>query len=161
MSSSAARNVFEQDIVSSPPKLADLDVEVDKPTLAGAPSKPSTVGEPIEATHVNHPAFELHSSENCGNMEALPAVSDESSSKEEHNSEEVKIGRMKSLPAKQEYSENASQNTLSLPSYMAATESAKAKLRAQGSSKFEDVAENERHHSLPARTNGKLSSLSP
>lgn len=129
MSSSAARNVFEQDIVSSPPKLADLDVEVvDKPTLAGAPSKPSTVGEPIEATHVNHPAFELHSSENCGNMEALPAVSDESSSKEEHNSEEVKIGRMKSLPAKQEYSENASQNTLSLPSYMAATESAKQSL---------------------------------
>ncbi|CAI9758642.1 unnamed protein product [Fraxinus pennsylvanica] len=161
VSSSAAPNVYKQEIVNSPPKLLDLDVDVNKPALTEAPSKPLTVDEPVDATHDDHPAVELHSSEICGNMETLPAVYDELSPKEEHNSKEkVKIGRRKSLPAKQEYPENAS---LSLPSYMAATESAKAKLRAQGSSNIEDVAENgfERRHSLPALTNGKLSSLSP
>lgn len=161
--SSAAPNVFKQEIVNSPPKLVDLDVDVNKLALTEAPSKALTVDEPVDATHDDHPAVELHlhSSEICGNMETLPAVYDELSHKEEHNSKEtVKIGRRKSLPAKQEYPENAS---LSLPSYMAATESAKAKLRAQGYSNIEDVAENgfERRHSLPAPANGKLSSLSP
>ncbi|KAL2523118.1 Protein IQ-DOMAIN 31 [Forsythia ovata] len=164
VSCSAAPNVFKQVIVNSPPKLVEMDVEVDKLALREAPSKPLTVDESVESTHDDHPAVEPHSSEICGNMETLPAVYEELSSKEENNSKEkLKIGRRKTLPAKQEYPEHASQNTLSLPSYMAATESAKAKLRAQGSSKIEDVAENGfvRRHSLPASTNGKLSSLSP
>ncbi|KAL2499976.1 Protein IQ-DOMAIN 31 [Abeliophyllum distichum] len=164
VSSSAAPNVFKQKIVNSSPKLVDMDVEVDKPALTEALSKPLTLDESVESTHDDHPAVEPHSSEICGNRETLPAVCEELSSKEENNSKEkLKIGRRKTLPAKQEYPENASQNTLSLPSYMAATESAKAKLRAQGSSKIEDVAENGfvRRHSLPASTNEKLSSLSP
>lgn len=164
VSSFAAPNVFKQEITNSPPKLVDMVVNVDKTALKEAPPYPLTADEQVNATHDDHPAVELHALDICGNMETLPAVYEELSSKEEHNSKEkVKMGRRKSLPAKQEYPENASQNTLSLPSYMAATESAKAKLRAQGSSKIDDVAENgfERRHSLPAPTNGKLSSLSP
>ncbi|CAN6442288.1 unnamed protein product [Victoria cruziana] len=52
-----------------------------------------------------------------------------------------------------------------LPSYMAATESAKAKLRCQGSPRFSsDGIEGNgvtRRHSLPSVSNGKVSSLSP
>lgn len=52
-----------------------------------------------------------------------------------------------------------------LPSYMAATESAKAKLRAQGSPRLgQDGGERSnltRRHSLPSSTNGKISSHSP
>ncbi|KAL0381066.1 UNVERIFIED_CONTAM: hypothetical protein Sangu_0170900 [Sesamum angustifolium] len=98
-------------------------------------------------------------------MENNQFLHEELSCKEDDSGKEnQKIRKRRSLPAKQEYTENISQNTPCLPSYMAATESAKAKVRAQGSSKFsEDGAEHGyvRRHSLPASTNGKLSSLSP
>ncbi|KAL0395650.1 UNVERIFIED_CONTAM: hypothetical protein Scaly_0013400 [Sesamum calycinum] len=87
-----------------------------------------------------------------------------SSKEDDSGKENQKIRKRRSLPAKQEYTENISQNTPCLPSYMAATESAKAKLRAQGSSKFsEDGAEHGyvRRHSLSAsRAHGNWSSLS-
>ncbi|KAI3520835.1 hypothetical protein L1887_10287 [Cichorium endivia] len=73
--------------------------------------------------------------------------------------ENQKIRRRKSLPAKQEYSESVSHNSPTLPSYMAATESAKAKLRAQKAA--EEAAENGggRRQSLPSA--GKPSLPSP
>ncbi|KAL0350917.1 UNVERIFIED_CONTAM: protein IQ-DOMAIN 31 [Sesamum radiatum] len=98
-------------------------------------------------------------------MDSTLALNDELSYKEEQSGKENnKVRKRRSLPAKQEYPENISQNSPSVPSYMAATESAKAKLRAQGSSKFgEDGAEHgyTRRHSLPASTNSKLNSQSP
>ncbi|XP_023772944.1 protein IQ-DOMAIN 31 [Lactuca sativa] len=85
--------------------------------------------------------------------------------KEENNGvsvngkESQKTRRRKSLPAKQEYNhESVSQTTPTLPSYMAATESAKAKLRAQAAA---EAAENGgRRQSLPS-SGGKPSLPSP
>ncbi|KAJ0754439.1 putative IQ motif, EF-hand binding protein [Helianthus annuus] len=82
---------------------------------------------------------------------------------ESNDKENQKTRRRKSLPAKQECYENVIQNTPTLPSYMAATESAKAKLRAQAAAKAaEDGVENGfvRRHSLPDTT-GKLGLQSP
>ncbi|KAM0055503.1 putative IQ motif, EF-hand binding protein [Helianthus debilis subsp. tardiflorus] len=74
--------------------------------------------------------------------------------------ESQKARRRKSFPVKEEHHpESVLQNTPTLPSYMAATESAKAKLRALA---LEDGAESGfvRRHSLPSST-GKLSLQSP
>lgn len=64
---------------------------------------------------------------------------------------------------KQECAENGIQNSPSLPSYMQATESAKAKLRLQGSPRLsqdgEEKSNTTRRHSLPS--GGKVSSQSP
>ncbi|XP_062116457.1 protein IQ-DOMAIN 31-like [Humulus lupulus] len=79
--------------------------------------------------------------------------------------ENQKSGRKTLTPAKQERVENGLQNSPALPSYMAATESAKAKLRAQGSPRIgqETTEKNSvnRRHSLPSSTNNKISSQSP
>lgn len=76
-----------------------------------------------------------------------------------------KSGRKASTPAKQERAENGVQTAPALPSYMAATESAKAKLKVQGSPRFgQDETEKNnlnRRHSLPSSTNSKISSQSP
>ncbi|KAL9994822.1 putative IQ motif, EF-hand binding protein [Helianthus debilis subsp. tardiflorus] len=82
---------------------------------------------------------------------------------ESNDKEDQKTRRRKSLPAKQECSENVIQNTPTVPSYMAATESAKAKLRAQAAAKAaEDGVENGfvRRYSLPD-TIGNLGLQSP
>ncbi|CAI8610027.1 unnamed protein product [Vicia faba] len=80
-------------------------------------------------------------------------------------SENQKPIRKASIVAKQERVENGAHNSPTVPSYMAATESAKAKLRAQGSPKIgQDGSEknnNPRRHSLPSLTNSKISSHSP
>ncbi|KAL8248729.1 hypothetical protein R6Q59_005597 [Mikania micrantha] len=77
-----------------------------------------------------------------------------------YSKENQKTRRRKSFPVKEEHQpENVLQSVPALPSYMAATESAKAKLRAYT---MEDNAENGfvRRHSLPSST-GKLSLQSP
>lgn len=79
--------------------------------------------------------------------------------------ENPKTSRKTSTPAKQECSENVvPQSSPTLPSYMAATESAKAKLRLQGSPRSApEVTEKNsgnRRHSLPS-SNTKISSQSP
>lgn len=78
-----------------------------------------------------------------------------------------KTSRKASPTTKPEVAENGLQRTpnLNLPSYMAATESAKAKLRMQGSPSFgQDGSEKSnlsRRHSLPSSTNSKGNSPSP
>lgn len=66
---------------------------------------------------------------------------------------------------KTEHTEHASQGSPSIPSYMAATESAKAKLRGHSPRSSPDVQEKGtpiiRRHSLPAAPNGKPNSVSP
>lgn len=98
--------------------------------------------------------------------EINPLPNGELNHKEDHtNNENPKSGRKSSTPAKQERVENGMQHSPTLPSYMAATESAKAKLRAQGSPRFgQDSEKNNnlnRRHSLPSPTNAKISSQSP
>ncbi|XP_021904806.1 protein IQ-DOMAIN 31-like [Carica papaya] len=80
--------------------------------------------------------------------------------------ENQKTSRKASVAAKQERAENGIQNSPTLPSYMQATESAKAKLRLQGSPRSapqEGTEKNNvaRRHSLPSSTNSKISSQSP
>lgn len=81
---------------------------------------------------------------------------------------EQKTGRRRSSfgSAKADHSDNNLQGSPSVPSYMAATESAKAKLRAQASPRMSpDVQEKStgmiRRHSLPSAPNLKQSSVSP
>ncbi|KAK4417684.1 protein IQ-DOMAIN 31 [Sesamum alatum] len=164
VTSSATADVPEQEMVISSENLCVSDVGVSKTELLESPPKTATY-EPVDEPHDNHPVAETHSSENGVKMDSTLALDDELSCKEEQSGKENnKIRKRRSLPAKQEYPENISQNTPNVPSYMAATASAMAKLRAQGSSKFgEDGAEQSytRRHSLPASANGKLNSLSP
>ncbi|KAL5146391.1 Protein IQ-DOMAIN 31 [Glycine soja] len=81
--------------------------------------------------------------------------------------ENQKPTRKASNLTKQENGDDGLKNSPKLPSYMAATESAKAKLRAQGSPRFgQDETEKNNtagsgRHSLPSSTNKKISSYSP
>ncbi|KAJ9540564.1 hypothetical protein OSB04_027070 [Centaurea solstitialis] len=112
----------------------------------------------------NPPPIEPLSPETNGKLENEPLATVELNGKEDHGSKEnQKTRRRKSLATKQEHNESVSQNSPTLPSYMAATESAKAKLRAQAAAKAaEEGAENgfSRRHSLPSST-GKPSLQSP
>ncbi|XP_057824792.2 protein IQ-DOMAIN 30 [Cryptomeria japonica] len=81
---------------------------------------------------------------------------------------EQKTGRRRSSfgSVKGDHSDNNLQGSPSVPSYMAATESAKAKLRAQASQRMSpDVQEKStgmiRRHSLPSAPNLKQPSVSP
>lgn len=129
------------------------------------PPKPLALDEIVDVSQDHLLAVEAHPLENGGKVENTPVVNEEISCMEDQTTKDNKrTRRRKSFPAKQECSENVSHNTPTLPSYMAATESAKAKLRAQGSPRFgQDGSENGfvRRHSLPSSTNGKLSSMSP
>ncbi|WOL10848.1 protein IQ-DOMAIN 31 [Canna indica] len=73
--------------------------------------------------------------------------------------------RRSSFSAKSEHPENGMPNIPVLPSYMAATKSAKAKLRGQISprvvSESVDKSGFTRRHSLPSSTDGKMSSPRP
>ncbi|KAK8482267.1 hypothetical protein V6N13_026926 [Hibiscus sabdariffa] len=76
-----------------------------------------------------------------------------------------KSGRKSSNPPKQDRTENGTQSSPALPSYMAATESAKAKLKLQGSPHTApdggDKSNVTRRQSLPSSANSKISSQSP
>ncbi|XP_021808320.1 protein IQ-DOMAIN 31 [Prunus avium] len=104
--------------------------------------------------------------ESNGNDENISSANGVLSQKEDlTTNDNQKSSRKSSTPAKQERSENGLQSSPTVPSYMAATESAKAKLRAQGSPRFgQDGTEKNnstRRHSLPSSTNSKISSQSP
>ncbi|KAH9775732.1 protein IQ-DOMAIN 31 [Citrus sinensis] len=104
--------------------------------------------------------------ESGGKDETNPMTNGNFEPKEDStNNENNKSSRKAAVLTKQERAENGLQSSPSLPSYMAATESAKAKLRLQGSPRSsQDSAEKNsgtRRHSLPSSTNSKISSQSP
>ncbi|KAM3761669.1 hypothetical protein ACB098_01G285800 [Castanea mollissima] len=141
-------------VVSKDSKLSEVEL----------PPKPLALEATVDMIHADHPTGERLPLETVEKIDNIPVVNEELNTKEDHTSKENQKSRRRSFPAKQEYPENVSQNTPTLPKYMQATESAKAKLRAQGSPRFgQDEMENGfiRRHSLPASTNGKLSSMSP
>ncbi|XP_049382344.1 protein IQ-DOMAIN 31-like [Solanum stenotomum] len=160
-SKSSAPDVVEQMMVNSYEKTSDSVPEIEKLAESEAPL-PVAVDEPSDILH-DHPTTEQQQSEDVNNTTNSPVVNEELSSMEDQTTKE-RIRRRKSLHTKPDNSENISQNTPSVPSYMAATQSAKAKLKAQGSPKVsDDGAENGfvRRHSLPSSANGKFNSLSP
>ncbi|GFY84927.1 hypothetical protein Acr_03g0017010 [Actinidia rufa] len=160
VSSSPAPDVSEQCMDNSSEKTSDPTDAVFEQLVV----EPLVAGEPVDACHDDHPSVELVSSEGGEKVMNDDKMNEELGSKEDQTKENQKT-RRRSFPGKQECPENVSQNTPTLPSYMAATQSAKAKLRAQGGSPRvgQDGAENGfvRRHSLPSSLNGKSSSLSP
>ncbi|KAK4367527.1 hypothetical protein RND71_011319 [Anisodus tanguticus] len=160
-SKSSAPDVVEEMVVNSSEKTSDSAPEIEKLAVSET-SLPVAVDEPSSVL-LDYPTIEQQQLEDVENTENSPVVNEELSLMEDQTAKE-RTRRRKSLPTKQDNSENISQNTSSVPSYMAATQSAKAKLKAQGSLKvIEDGAENGfiRRHSLPSSANGKFNSLSP
>ena len=116
-----------------------------------------TVADPTVETM---PLQDIHNEEN-----ALVNDMEQRSKEEPLSTESLKSSkRRSSFSTKTEYPENGSKNSPAVPSYMAATQSAKAKLRGQNSPRLSsDSAEKNgftRRHSLPS-SNGKLNSHSP
>ncbi|THU74829.1 hypothetical protein C4D60_Mb04t37530 [Musa balbisiana] len=129
--------------------------------VAAVKSVPS--GGPKNAVIDDSTAIKPHSPEEICKEESISNCDGELSLKDEPTSNEIRKSskRRASFPPKPEpFAENASQNAPRLPSYMATTESAKAKLRGQVSPRVgSDSAERynmPRRHSLPTSTNGKL-----
>ncbi|PON67515.1 IQ motif, EF-hand binding site [Parasponia andersonii] len=112
------------------------------------------------------PSLDLQPMDVIGNTEDIQELNQELGCKDDCIRDNQRTSqRRASLPAKFNPQENATQNTPKLPSYMAPTESAKARLRGQGSPRLSrDVVEKNvlmRRHSLSSSTNSMLTSLSP
>ncbi|CAL9113067.1 unnamed protein product [Musa textilis] len=123
----------------------------------------TVIAGPVDLLLDDKSTNELQLLQQIDNVEDHVAMSGRLSLKEEqfcHENQKISK-RRSSFSTKSEYAENGTSNTPVLPSYMAATESAKAKLRGQISPRFvsESVGKNgfTRRHSLPS-TNGKMSS---
>lgn len=158
------RKVSNSTVADAPQKGSNNSSEKVNDPIVEIPPKPLALEETIDMMHDDHPTGERLPLETVETIDKIPVVNEELNTKEDRTSKENQKSRRRSFPAKQEYPENVSQNTPTLPKYMQATESAKAKLRAQGSPRFgQDEMENGfiRRHSLPASTNGKLNSMSP
>ncbi|RCV16781.1 hypothetical protein SETIT_3G165400v2 [Setaria italica] len=130
-------------------------------------SDPVINEEKVDELSVVTPPAEIMPLQDINNEENALVNDTEQRSKEEPLSTESLKGskRRSSFSTKPEYPENGSKNSPALPSYMAATQSAKAKLRGQNSPRLSsDSAEKNgftRRHSLPSSTNGKMVSHSP
>ncbi|KAK4841793.1 hypothetical protein QYF36_010618 [Acer negundo] len=156
VSSSAAPDVSAQGTVESAEKTMDALVSASNVDTS---LKQPGVDDPVDEL-LDHPASGSEAMESNGKIENVQGTNKEPNSENQKNSR-----RRASLPAKIDHQENGLHSTPKVPSYMAPTKSAKAKLRAQGSPRFaQDPIENNgvtRRHSLPSSSNGKLSSQSP
>ncbi|PWA87709.1 hypothetical protein CTI12_AA126200 [Artemisia annua] len=171
-SSSPNPDASEHSTVQLFEKVNDLDEVISKqpePEPEPEPVQPVPVppleeDKSLDVSQNDHDSVELPSVATDAKVDTESPMNVEINGKEHYSSKEnQKTRRRKSFPAKQELPESVLQNTPTLPSYMAATESAKAKLRAQAAARAaEDGAENGfmRRHSLPSST-GKLSLQSP
>ncbi|KAM7250960.1 hypothetical protein ACFE04_022843 [Oxalis oulophora] len=119
---------------------------------------------------LSHPVDSVQEHTQNGDSETSGGIINETNTKDEivMNGNQKNSLRRASLPAKIEEAENGTHiSSPKVPSYMAPTKSAKAKLRAgQGSSprvadSIVEKNETTRRHSLPSSTNGKISSMSP
>lgn len=152
VSSSSAPVVSQQVIDEFSEKISDPTGAVSIEPETWVPTKLAE-DEPVDLLHDEQLTTEPLSLENSLKNQNIRMVNEESISKENQTSKENHKTKRRSLPSKQEYPENGAQDTPTLPSYMLATESAKAKLRGQGSARFsQDGAENGyvRRHSLPS-----------
>ncbi|CAD5182154.1 unnamed protein product [Musa acuminata subsp. malaccensis] len=123
----------------------------------------TVIAGPVDLLLDDKSTNELQLLQQIDNVENHVAMGGELSLKEEqfcHENQKISK-RRSSFSTKSEYAENGMSNTPVLPSYMAATESAKAKLRGQISPRFvsESIDKNgfTRRHSLPS-ADGKMSS---
>ncbi|XP_028110851.1 protein IQ-DOMAIN 31-like [Camellia sinensis] len=161
------QNTAEENISDSGEKIKKgTTVTVSKLPDIEATLEPPVVIEANDLLCDDQTAIESQPPENSGKHEGIPVTNGELRSREDITvNESQKSARTASSAAKQERAKNGVQNRPAVPSYMAATESAKAKLKAQGSPRLDqDGIENQnlsRRHSLPASTNKKTNSPSP
>lgn len=122
------------------------------------------IGENVDDSSVVASAVEEMPLQNIDIEDNLLRKKEEARSKEDHlpNGSVRTTKRKSSFPNKSEYVENGTHTTVQprQPSYMAATESAKAKLRAQNSPSLDSDSSAEkngftRRHSLPSSTKSK------
>lgn len=162
----AAPDVVEQCTSDSFKKLEDVGVALSKQSDIERNVELPTTDDPVDKLHYHSP-LDLQPIESNRKTDGVQGMNPESNSKDDciSNENQKTSQRRASLPAKFDHQENRVHNTPRVPSYMAPTESAKAKLRQQGSPRFSwDVVEKNgttRRHSLSSSTNSKLSSLSP
>ncbi|KAK6920836.1 protein of unknown function DUF4005, partial [Dillenia turbinata] len=134
------------------------------PAVETAP-EPAVETEVVNARHEDKSSAQLELTDNIEKDENFPMINGENLKEDSSNKEVKKSTHRTPAAVKQEHAENGLKSSPTIPSYMAATESAKAKLRGQGSPRLgQDSAEKPdvtRRHSLPSPTNGKISSQSP
>ncbi|XP_022776915.1 protein IQ-DOMAIN 31-like isoform X2 [Durio zibethinus] len=146
-------------------KMRDVTATLSKLSNLEADLKFSSEDASLDEPNVC-PPVDLPPAENNGKIENI-LVTEELSSKDEQVSDESSKAnqRRASFPAKIDNQENGLNNMPKVPSYMAPTESVKARLRGQGSPRFtlEVVEKNglNGRYSLPSSTNSNRSSLSP
>jgi hypothetical protein len=123
-----------------------------------------SIGENADEPNIVAPAVDMMPLQNIDNEDnVLRKKEEEHLSNGNHRTSK----RKSSFPNKSEYVENGTHTTTvrpRQPSYMAATESLKAKLRAQNSPKQDSDSSAEkngfpRRHSLPSSTNSKFNSF--
>ncbi|XP_052482862.1 protein IQ-DOMAIN 29 isoform X2 [Gossypium raimondii] len=161
-SSSNGPDVLEQE---SAEKIRDVTATLSELSILEADlkfsSEHASLGEPIVC-----PAVDFPPAKNNGKIEHMPLT-------EELNSKDEQVGdessntnqRRASFPAKIDNQANGLNHMPKVPSYMAPTESAKARLRGPGSPRFipEAVEKNglNRPYSLPTSTTSNTGSQSP
>ncbi|XP_022725974.1 protein IQ-DOMAIN 31-like [Durio zibethinus] len=160
--SSDAPDVSERE---SAEKMRDVTTALSKPSNLEADLKFSSEDASHDEPNVS-PAVDLPHAENSDKIEDMPVTEELSSKDEQVSDENSKPNRIRaSFPAKIDNQEIGLNNMPKVPSYMAPTESAKARLRGQGSPWFthEVVEKNglNRRYSLPSSTNSNISTLSP
>ncbi|TYG85760.1 hypothetical protein ES288_A13G081300v1 [Gossypium darwinii] len=161
-SSSNDPDVLEQE---SAEKIRDVTATLSELSILEADlkfsSEDASLGEPIVC-----PAVDFPPAKNNGKIERMP-VTEELNSKDEQVGDESSNTnqRRASFPAKIDNQANGLNHMPKVLSYMAPTESAKARLRGQRSPRFipEAVEKNglNRRYSLPTSTNSNTGSQSP
>ncbi|CAK7322855.1 unnamed protein product [Dovyalis caffra] len=174
-------NVLGQSISNSAEKMKTettlttsnvTDVVKNEPNSMSNLAAAETAEEPLEmikaleSSHDDQAVVESKASVDTGVKGDNTQINGQSKHKDDPTiNENHKTAKKASVAVKPECAENGLQSSPTIPSYMAATESAKAKLRLQGSPRFshDGVEKNNvtRRHSLPSSSNSKISSESP
>ncbi|PRQ40829.1 putative IQ motif, EF-hand binding protein [Rosa chinensis] len=156
----------EQHTSEISPKIQHVEVSVSKHSdLEECMELPPT-DETLQKLD-DHPSVDMQSMEKNGKNEEVQALNEVLTSADNFisNEDQKTSQRRASLPVKFDHRDNGVQTTPRVPSYMAPTESARARLKGQSSPRFaRDVIDKNlltRRHSLSSSTNTKLSLLSP
>ncbi|PON95903.1 IQ motif, EF-hand binding site [Trema orientale] len=128
------------------------------------PPNPNAMEKKLDKLQDDHVVVKPSPMRNLDGIENALVEDETTNFKEDKTSKGYQRSNKSNFPTKVEYPDSVSQRSPSLPNYMAATESAKAKLRGLEFSRF-DQNETEnggfvRRHSLPLYTGGKSSLMS-
>lgn len=152
--------VMQQDVSHSSEVEQESKIEVQSEFELKGNLKLAASEEQVDELQEHLVVVSAHPAEKNGPIEQKLGLKDAGmNGKHEKNTH-----RRASLPAKIDQKENGKHPTTRVPSYMAPTESAKARLRGQTSPRFAQVGigmNETRRHSLPSSTNGKVGSFSP